>query len=68
MVRTHKVKVLTHSETSETALPKPRVSTGDQVDRRSFRLLTGFVVGQLVLSAIAITILGVYVRLHVSFV
>ena len=62
MVRTNIAKVLNHSEISEPELTTPRGSTEDQVGRR---LLTGFCVGHLILSAVAIATLGVYVSEHV---
>ena len=65
MVRTNRVKVLSHSETSETALAAPRVAADDQTGRRLFKLLTGFCVGHLMLSVVTTTTLGVYISEHV---
>ena len=64
-MQTNRVKVLSHSETSETALAAPRVATEDQAGRRVFKLLTGFCVGHLMLSVITTTTLGVFVSEHV---
>ena len=65
MVRTNRVKVLSHAESSETVLATSRGSADDQVCRRSFKLLIGFCVGHLILSVVATTTLGVYISEHV---
>ena len=64
-MRTNRVKVRSHSELSETALATKRGLADDQVGRRLFKLLTGFCVGHLILSAVTTTTLGVYISEHV---